>query len=90
MSRTSINWGFLQKCPAGLWKDTVMDNIYERYDRFVHHLRDSAKDAMSLKNTKRRFSPESLELRADTPAWSSTSVRVERPPSSPKLRQLQV
>ncbi|VDP13457.1 unnamed protein product [Heligmosomoides polygyrus] len=39
-----------------------MDNIDEEYDRFVHHLRDSAKGAESLKTTKRRLSPETLEL----------------------------
>ncbi|VDP42021.1 unnamed protein product [Heligmosomoides polygyrus] len=47
---------------AGLWEDTVMDNINEEYDRFVQHLRDSAKGAESLKATKRRLSPETLEL----------------------------
>ncbi|VDP46102.1 unnamed protein product [Heligmosomoides polygyrus] len=39
-----------------------MDNVDEEYDRFVHHLRDSAKGAESLKTTKRRLSRETLEL----------------------------
>ncbi|VDO87896.1 unnamed protein product [Heligmosomoides polygyrus] len=41
---------------------TVMDNIDEEYDRFVHHLRDSAKGAESLKTTKERPSPETFKL----------------------------
>ncbi|VDP06666.1 unnamed protein product [Heligmosomoides polygyrus] len=67
----TINWD-LYTFLAGLREDTVMDNIDKEYDRFVHHLHDSAKGAESLKTTKRRLSPET---RADTPAWSSTSVR---------------
>ncbi|VDO88303.1 unnamed protein product [Heligmosomoides polygyrus] len=59
--RTTINWGMYTSL-AGLWEDTIMDNIDEEYDRFVHHLRDSAKRAESLKTTKRRLSPEILEL----------------------------
>ncbi|VDP38413.1 unnamed protein product [Heligmosomoides polygyrus] len=41
---------------------TFTFNVDEEYDRFVHHLHDSAKGAESLKTTKRRLSPESLEL----------------------------
>ncbi|VDP61079.1 unnamed protein product, partial [Heligmosomoides polygyrus] len=59
-SRTTINWD-LYTSLAGLWEDTVMDNIDEECDHFVHHLRDSAKGAESLKTTKRRLSPEILE-----------------------------
>ncbi|VDO19208.1 unnamed protein product [Heligmosomoides polygyrus] len=59
--RTTINWDMYISL-AGLWEDTVMDNIDEEYDRFVHHLRDSAKGAESLKTPKRRLSPETLEL----------------------------
>ncbi|VDO19623.1 unnamed protein product [Heligmosomoides polygyrus] len=40
--RTIINWDLYTPL-AGLWKGTVMDNIDEEYDRFVHHLCDSAK-----------------------------------------------
>ncbi|VDP60962.1 unnamed protein product [Heligmosomoides polygyrus] len=69
--RTAINWD-LYTSLAGLWEDTVMDNIDEQYNRFVHHLHDSAKGAESLKTTKRRLSPET---RVDTPACSSSSVR---------------
>ncbi|VDP08772.1 unnamed protein product [Heligmosomoides polygyrus] len=39
-----------------------MDNVDEENDRLVHHLHDSAKGAESLKTTKRRLSPETLEL----------------------------
>ncbi|VDP51724.1 unnamed protein product [Heligmosomoides polygyrus] len=51
--RTTINWD-LYTSLAGLWEDTVIDNIDEEYDHFVHHLCDSATRAESLKNTKRR------------------------------------
>ncbi|VDO74397.1 unnamed protein product [Heligmosomoides polygyrus] len=59
--RTTINWD-LYTSLAGLWEDAVMDNVDEEYDRFVHHFHDSAKGAESLKTTKRRLSPETLEL----------------------------
>ncbi|VDO23607.1 unnamed protein product [Heligmosomoides polygyrus] len=39
-----------------------MDNIDEEYDRFMHHLLDNAKEAESFTTTKRRLSPETLEL----------------------------
>ncbi|VDO79700.1 unnamed protein product, partial [Heligmosomoides polygyrus] len=45
--RTTINRD-LYTSLAGLWEDTVMDNIVEEYDRFVHHPHDSAKGAESL------------------------------------------
>ncbi|VDP62275.1 unnamed protein product [Heligmosomoides polygyrus] len=51
-SRTTINCN-LYISLAGLWEDTAMDNIDEECDRFVHHLRDSAKGVDSLKTTKR-------------------------------------
>ncbi|VDP52711.1 unnamed protein product [Heligmosomoides polygyrus] len=70
--RTTINWD-LYTSLAGLWEDTVMDIIDEEYDHFVHHLRDSAKEAENLKTTKRRLSPETLK-KTDAPAWSSTSI----------------
>ncbi|VDO99723.1 unnamed protein product [Heligmosomoides polygyrus] len=57
--RTTINWD-LYNTLAGLWEDTVMDDVDEEYDHFVHHLRDSANGAESLKTTKRRLSPEAL------------------------------
>ncbi|VDP37794.1 unnamed protein product [Heligmosomoides polygyrus] len=59
--RMTINWG-LYTSLAGLWEDTVMDNSDEEYDHFVHHLRDRARGAESLKTTKRRLSPGTLEL----------------------------
>ncbi|VDO96383.1 unnamed protein product [Heligmosomoides polygyrus] len=52
--RTTINWDFYTSL-ASLWEDTVVDNIDEEYDHFVHHLRDSAKGGASLKTTKRRL-----------------------------------
>ncbi|VDO77136.1 unnamed protein product [Heligmosomoides polygyrus] len=39
-----------------------MDNIDEEYDRFAHHLRDSAKGAEGLNTIKRRLSPDILKL----------------------------
>ncbi|VDO66060.1 unnamed protein product [Heligmosomoides polygyrus] len=59
--RTTINWD-LDTSLVGLWEDTVKDNVDEKYDSFVHHLHDSAKEAESLKTTKRRLSPETLGL----------------------------
>ncbi|VDP63540.1 unnamed protein product, partial [Heligmosomoides polygyrus] len=59
--RTTINWD-LYASLAGLWGDAVMNNVDEEYDRFLHHLHDSAKEAESLKTTKRRLSPETLVL----------------------------
>ncbi|VDP02573.1 unnamed protein product [Heligmosomoides polygyrus] len=59
--RTTINWD-LYTSLAGLWEDAVMDNVDEENDHFVYHLHDSAKGAKSLKTTKRRLSPETLEL----------------------------
>ncbi|VDO21251.1 unnamed protein product [Heligmosomoides polygyrus] len=41
--RTTINWD-LYTSLAGLWEDAVMDNAHEEYDRFVHHLNDSARE----------------------------------------------
>ncbi|VDP19526.1 unnamed protein product, partial [Heligmosomoides polygyrus] len=58
--RTTTNWD-MYTFLGGLWEDPVMDNIDEEYDRFVRHLRDSAEGAESLKTTKRRLSPETLE-----------------------------
>ncbi|VDO27842.1 unnamed protein product, partial [Heligmosomoides polygyrus] len=55
--RTTTSWDRYTS-PAGLWEDTVMDNIDEEYDHFV----PPAKGAESLETTKRRLSPETLEL----------------------------
>ncbi|VDP52225.1 unnamed protein product [Heligmosomoides polygyrus] len=40
LSETTINW-YMYTSLAGLWENTVIDNIDEEYDRFVHHLRDT-------------------------------------------------
>lgn len=48
-----------------------MDNIVEKYDRFVQHLHDSAKGIETLKTTKRRLPLKTLDLLT----WSATSVR---------------
>ncbi|VDO60772.1 unnamed protein product [Heligmosomoides polygyrus] len=56
---TTNNWD-LYTSLAGLWDDAVMGNVDEKYDRFVHHLHDSAKGAERLKTTKRRLSLETL------------------------------
>ncbi|VDO96955.1 unnamed protein product [Heligmosomoides polygyrus] len=50
--RTTIN-RYLYSSLYILWEDAVMDNVDEEYDRFLHHLSDSAKGAKSLKTTKR-------------------------------------
>ncbi|KAK6740935.1 hypothetical protein RB195_009031 [Necator americanus] len=47
---------------AGLWEDSVMDNIDEEFDRLVEHLHDCAKKAESFKTTKKCLSPKTLEL----------------------------
>ncbi|KAK6748145.1 hypothetical protein RB195_001021 [Necator americanus] len=59
--RTTINWDLFATL-AGFWEDSAMDNIDEEYDRLVEHLHDCAKKAESFKTTKRRLSPETLEL----------------------------
>ena len=59
--KTVVNWELFTSL-AGFWEDTVIDNIDEEYDRLVQHLHDSARKAESLKVTKGRLSPETLEL----------------------------
>ncbi|KAK6749636.1 hypothetical protein RB195_001942 [Necator americanus] len=59
--RTILNWNLLATL-AGFWKVSAMDNIDEEYDRLVEHLHDCAKKAESFKTTKRRLSPQTLEL----------------------------
>ena len=56
-----MNWDQFRSL-AGFWEDTVVDNIDEEYNRLVEHLHDCAKKAESFKVTKRRLSPETLEL----------------------------
>ncbi|KAK6764621.1 hypothetical protein RB195_024806 [Necator americanus] len=60
-SRTIINWNLFATL-AGFWKDSAMDNIDEGYDRLDEHLHDCTKKDESFKTTKRRQSPETLEL----------------------------
>ncbi|VDP11815.1 unnamed protein product [Heligmosomoides polygyrus] len=71
--RTTINWTFiaLLRAFAKIWDDTVMDNIDEEYDRFVRSLREcsGSREVEDHQNTS-----VSGNFRADTPAWSSTSV----------------
>ncbi|KAJ1355672.1 hypothetical protein KIN20_013166 [Parelaphostrongylus tenuis] len=59
--RTTINWDVF-KSLVGSWEDTVVDNIDEEYDRLVEYLHVGAKKAESPKVTKRRLSPQTLEL----------------------------
>uniref|UniRef100_A0A0K0DBT1 Craniofacial development protein 2-like n=1 Tax=Angiostrongylus cantonensis TaxID=6313 RepID=A0A0K0DBT1_ANGCA len=59
--RSTTNWD-LFKSLAGSWNDAVVDNIEEEYDRLIEHLHVSAVNAESSKVTKRRLSPEPLEL----------------------------
>ncbi|VDO63061.1 unnamed protein product [Heligmosomoides polygyrus] len=96
--RTTINWD-LYTTLVGLSENAVMDNVDGEYDRFVHYLHDSAKRAESLRTTKRRLSPETLELirqrgeaRASGSYQRTPSMRrgrFEHPQCPPELRQLQ-
>ncbi|KAK6764640.1 hypothetical protein RB195_024819 [Necator americanus] len=52
------NW-YLFATLAGFWEDFALDNID---DWLVEHLHDCTKKAESFKTTKRRQSPETLEL----------------------------
>lgn len=47
---------------ASLGEDTVTDSIEEKYDRFVNQLSDSAKEAKSLRTTKKRLPLETLAV----------------------------
>ncbi|KAE9412758.1 hypothetical protein Angca_008712, partial [Angiostrongylus cantonensis] len=59
--RTTKNWDLFNSLVC-CWKDAVFDNIDEKYDRLIEHLHASAMKAESSKVTKRRLSPETLEL----------------------------
>uniref|UniRef100_A0A0K0DHK5 Endo/exonuclease/phosphatase domain-containing protein n=1 Tax=Angiostrongylus cantonensis TaxID=6313 RepID=A0A0K0DHK5_ANGCA len=59
--KTTTNWDLFNSL-VGCWEDAVVDNIDEEYDRLIEHLHDSAVNAQSSKVTKRRLSPETLEL----------------------------
>uniref|UniRef100_A0A7I4XRF4 Reverse transcriptase domain-containing protein n=1 Tax=Haemonchus contortus TaxID=6289 RepID=A0A7I4XRF4_HAECO len=59
--KTSINWDHFASL-ASIWKDSVIDNIDEEYNRLVEHLHDSATKAESLQVAKRRLSSKTLEL----------------------------
>ena len=59
--KTIVDWD-LFKSLAGQWNDSVIDNIDEEYNRLIQHLHVSAKSAECSKLTKRRLSPETLEL----------------------------
>uniref|UniRef100_A0A0K0CZ71 Transposase n=1 Tax=Angiostrongylus cantonensis TaxID=6313 RepID=A0A0K0CZ71_ANGCA len=59
--RPTTNWGLFNSL-VGCWEDTVVDNIDEEYDRLIEHLHVSTMKAESSKVTKRRLSPETLEL----------------------------
>ncbi|KAK6762106.1 hypothetical protein RB195_022992 [Necator americanus] len=50
---------------VGFWKDTVMDNVDDEYERLVEHLHDCTSKAKSFKTTKSPLSPKTL---ADTEA----------------------
>ena len=45
-----------------MWKNSVIDNIDEKYDWLIQHLHVSAIRAECSKATKRRLSPGTLEL----------------------------
>ncbi|KAE9413939.1 hypothetical protein Angca_006889, partial [Angiostrongylus cantonensis] len=59
--RTTTNWDLFNSL-VGCWENAVVDNIDEEYDRLIQHLHVSVMKAESLKATKRRLSPEPLEL----------------------------
>uniref|UniRef100_A0A158P944 Endo/exonuclease/phosphatase domain-containing protein n=1 Tax=Angiostrongylus cantonensis TaxID=6313 RepID=A0A158P944_ANGCA len=59
--KTTTNWDLFNSL-FGCWEDAAVDNIDEEYDRLIEHLHVSAMKAESSKVTKRRLSPETLEL----------------------------
>ncbi|KAE9412281.1 hypothetical protein Angca_007165, partial [Angiostrongylus cantonensis] len=59
--RTTTYWDLFNSL-VGCWKAAVVDNVDEEYDRLVEHFDVSAMKAESSKVTKRRLSPETLEL----------------------------
>uniref|UniRef100_A0A0K0D7Q8 Uncharacterized protein n=1 Tax=Angiostrongylus cantonensis TaxID=6313 RepID=A0A0K0D7Q8_ANGCA len=59
--RTTINCDLFSSL-VGCCKDAVADNIDEEYDQLIQHLHVSAMKAERSKVTKRRLSPETLEL----------------------------
>ncbi|KAE9415083.1 hypothetical protein Angca_003559, partial [Angiostrongylus cantonensis] len=59
--RTTTNWDSFNSL-VGCWEDAIVDNIDEEYDRLIEHLQASAMKAESSKVSKRRLSPETLEL----------------------------
>nr|CDJ84999.1 hypothetical protein HCOI_00712600 [Haemonchus contortus] len=59
--KTVVNWDHFASL-ASLWKDSVSDNIDEDYNRLVKHFHDCARKAESLKDVKKLFSSETLEL----------------------------
>ncbi|WKX89936.1 hypothetical protein Q1695_009070 [Nippostrongylus brasiliensis] len=59
--RTLVNWDLFSSL-ASCWKDSAEDNIDEKYNRFIAHIRDCAQEADSPKNTLKRLSHEALEL----------------------------
>ena len=59
--KTTTDWD-LFKSLVGLWKDSVIDNIDEEYDRLIQHLHVSAKRAECSKAKKGRLSLGTLEL----------------------------
>ncbi|VDO61355.1 unnamed protein product [Heligmosomoides polygyrus] len=86
--RTTINWD-LYTYLANLWEDTVMDNIDEEYDRFVHHLHDSTKGAESLKTTKRRSTipKDVLEAEKLNKGFRKTIAAIKNQKIAPLTRQ---
>uniref|UniRef100_A0A7I4Z4L0 Reverse transcriptase domain-containing protein n=1 Tax=Haemonchus contortus TaxID=6289 RepID=A0A7I4Z4L0_HAECO len=59
--KISINWDHFASL-ASEWKDSVIDNIDEEYNRLVEHLHDSATKAENLQVAERRLSSKTLEL----------------------------
>ncbi|KIH68353.1 hypothetical protein ANCDUO_01310 [Ancylostoma duodenale] len=72
-----VNWGLFTSL-AGFWEDAVVDNIDEKYDRLVQHLRDSAKKAEGSRTTKRHLSYETSESRRQLPANVRARKTVQR------------
>ncbi|VDM58334.1 unnamed protein product [Angiostrongylus costaricensis] len=59
--RITTNWDLFSSL-VGRWEDAVVDNIDEEYDRLRQYLHVSAMKAHGSELTKRRLSPETLEL----------------------------
>ena len=59
--KTTVDWDLFSTL-SGVREDAVIDKIDEEYERLLQHLLDSARKAESFRNTRKRFSSQTLEL----------------------------